>query len=229
MFTSDDFYKDKALWSDPRYLRCNSTPAIEDMWTQRGAIGDNGPKSAGWGRCDSDYPREAIVSPYPFKTAQQHWEALKAETTKRGGPTKHTYATVPGDEWTGRYGRALDRELVPGAQDAGLDDDVAADAEVSDLPRAGDLSPGQHERRALAVAVLLARGLHAPLAPGRDSRPLHHGDAAAGPDHDRHRAQLRDQHPHRPRVRHVGRDAAARRRRAALVRRDDRLLGRTTR
>ncbi len=80
--------------------------AIEDMWTQRGAIGKNGPTSAGWGRCDSDYPREAIVSPYPFKTAQEHYEALKAETTKRGGPTKHTYATVPGDEWTGRYGRA---------------------------------------------------------------------------------------------------------------------------
>ena len=25
MFTSDDFYKDKELWSDPRYFRCNST------------------------------------------------------------------------------------------------------------------------------------------------------------------------------------------------------------
>ena len=70
MFTSDDFYKDKALWSDKRYWRCNSTLAIEDMWTQRGAIGQNGPTSAAWGRCDSDYPREAIVSPYPFKTAQ---------------------------------------------------------------------------------------------------------------------------------------------------------------
>jgi hypothetical protein len=76
------------------------------MWTARGAIGDNGPKTAAWGNCDADYPREAVVSPYPFKTAQQHYEALRAETTKRGGPTKHTYATVPGDEWTGRYGRA---------------------------------------------------------------------------------------------------------------------------
>ena len=62
------------------------------------------------------------MSPYSFKTAQAHYEALKAETTKRGGPTKHTYATVPGDEWTGRYGRGFDRELVPGAQDAGPDD-----------------------------------------------------------------------------------------------------------
>jgi hypothetical protein len=106
MFTSKDFYKDRALWSDPHYWRCNSTVAIEDMWTQRGAIGTNGPTSAGWGRCDSDYPREAILSPYAFKTAQEHYEALRAETTRRGGPTQHTYATVPGDEWTGRYGRA---------------------------------------------------------------------------------------------------------------------------
>jgi hypothetical protein len=50
MFTSDDFYKDRALWSDKRYWRCNSTLAIEDMWTRRGAIGDNGPTSAAWGR-----------------------------------------------------------------------------------------------------------------------------------------------------------------------------------
>jgi hypothetical protein len=106
MFTSDDFYKDKDLWSDKRYWRCNSTVAIEDAWTGRGAIGDKGPGTMGWGMCDSDYPREAIVSPYPFKTAQAHWEALKAETVKRGGPTQHTYATVPG-EWTGRYGRGF--------------------------------------------------------------------------------------------------------------------------
>ena len=50
------------------------------------------PATAAWGYCDRDYPREAIVSPYAFKTAQEHYEALLAETTKRGGPTQHTYA-----------------------------------------------------------------------------------------------------------------------------------------
>ena len=44
------------------------------------------------------------MSPYPFKTAQAHYEALMAEAKARGGPTQHTYATVPG-EWTGRYAR----------------------------------------------------------------------------------------------------------------------------
>ncbi len=64
--------------------------------------GDHPPRTAAWGYCDRDYPRAAIVSPYPFKTAQEHYEALLAETRRRGGPTRHSYATVPGD-WTGQY------------------------------------------------------------------------------------------------------------------------------
>lgn len=104
IFTTTDFYKDRDLWLDPRYFRCNSSAALEDLWggNRRGLIGDDPPASAAWGYCDRDYPRSAIVSPYPFATAQAHYEALLAETTSRGGPTQHTYATVPG-EWTGVY------------------------------------------------------------------------------------------------------------------------------
>jgi hypothetical protein len=104
MFTSRDFYQDRALWSDKRYFRCNSPWALE---AQRGAyggvksIGDDPPRTAAWGYCDRDYPREAMVSPYRFKTAQEHYEALLAETRGRGGPTVYTKATTP--DWDGRY------------------------------------------------------------------------------------------------------------------------------
>jgi hypothetical protein len=101
LFTSKDFYADRALWSDARYFRCNSPYALESQWRED-AIGDDPPRSAAWGYCDRDYPREAIVSPYPFETAAAHYEALLEETRGRGGPTAHTYATVPGD-WSGRY------------------------------------------------------------------------------------------------------------------------------
>ncbi len=102
LFTTTDFYQDRALWSDPRYFRCNSSAALEDFRDEDGLIGDKPPAAAPWGYCDRDYPRESIVSPYPFLTAQEHYAALLEETRGRGGPTQHTYATVPG-EWTGRY------------------------------------------------------------------------------------------------------------------------------
>ena len=116
LFTTTDFYKDRALWSDPRYFRCNSPSTLQAMWgadltTARVMIGTAPPGSASWGHCDVDYPREGVVSPYPFKTAQEHYEALLAEATASGGPTIYTRTNPPPD-WNGRYSRAISLAFV---------------------------------------------------------------------------------------------------------------------
>jgi hypothetical protein len=107
IFTSKDFYADRALWTDQRYFRCNSPMASE---VQRGILSPN-PLNTGkdadapWGHCDRDLPRAAIVSPYGFKTAQAHYEALLAETKKRGGPRAYTFKDFPAAQWNGVYER----------------------------------------------------------------------------------------------------------------------------
>lgn len=102
LFSSKNFYKDKALWSDKRYFRCNTPRQITDIWTSR-RIGANPPISASWGDCNDDYPREKIVSPYPYKTAKEHYEALMAQAKAAGGPTAYTRQNLP--DWDGWYGR----------------------------------------------------------------------------------------------------------------------------
>ena len=103
IFSTSDFYKDRAFWSDPRYYRCNSPVGLEQIWGayEVPLIGDDPPRTAAWGFCDRDYPREEIVSPYAFTTAKAHYAALLEEARGRGGPTRHTQATMPA--WSGRY------------------------------------------------------------------------------------------------------------------------------
>ena len=102
LFSSKNFYKDRANWLDKRYFRCNNAIRLYSMW-DRGLIGPKPPESASWGNCDDDWPRERIVSPYPYKTAKEHYEALMAQAKAKGGPTVYSKATVP--DWDGYYRR----------------------------------------------------------------------------------------------------------------------------
>jgi hypothetical protein len=103
MFTSTDFYQDGQQWLDPRYYRCNTPRELYSLWI-RGTIGPNPPRSATWADCgDRHWTRERILSPYPYRTAKEHYEALLAASKAKGGPTVQTRATVP--EWDGYYQR----------------------------------------------------------------------------------------------------------------------------
>lgn len=108
IYSTKDFYQDRELWTDPRYFRCSSPVALEAIWgaypDTTNIVGEDPAVTGPWGYCDRDIPREHIVSPYAFKTAQEHYEALLAETEAKGGPTEYSWDNPP-PNWDGRYSR----------------------------------------------------------------------------------------------------------------------------
>jgi hypothetical protein len=105
IFSTKDFYQDRELWFDKRYYRCNSPVGLEQIWGayEVPLIGDDPPRTAAWGFCDRDYPREHIVSPYPFRAAGTHYAALLEEARQRGAILKPAAAALP--DWSGQYER----------------------------------------------------------------------------------------------------------------------------
>src|SRR5262245_11993629 len=67
LFSSKNFYKDRANWLDKRYYRRNNSVQLYDMWNRQ-RIGPKPPESASWGDCMDTWTRERILSPYPYKT-----------------------------------------------------------------------------------------------------------------------------------------------------------------
>src|SRR5258705_7574425 len=95
IFNTKDFRQDRALWVSPAYYKNNTAGQLRGM-----AIGIVPYENTGQVGSSRVYGTEGtgkvgtanLVSPYPFKTATEHYQAWLKDA--KGG-TKHTKVTSP--------------------------------------------------------------------------------------------------------------------------------------
>ena len=101
IFTTQDVSADRERWTDPAYYRFNTVGNLRGMaiGTEPGGGSTQQSNSRVYGSVGTAKPGALdVTSPYAYKTAVEHYEALLKAA--KGG-TKHTRATVP--DWSGRW------------------------------------------------------------------------------------------------------------------------------
>src|SRR5262245_8669666 len=99
IFTTQDFRKDKALWTDPAYYRNNTPGQLVGMALNIEPYEKTGQVGAArlYGSQGTGVPGGTnLKSPYPFKSATEHYQAWLKEAN---GGTKHSKDTIP--DWSG--------------------------------------------------------------------------------------------------------------------------------
>ncbi|HEY4264322.1 MAG TPA: hypothetical protein VGM72_03325 [Micropepsaceae bacterium] len=101
IFNTKDFHQDRTLWSDPAYYKNNTAGQLRGMaigivpYENTGQVGSSRVyNTEGTGKAGA----ANLGSPYPFKTAKEHYEAWLKDAH---GGIKHTKATIP--DWSGHW------------------------------------------------------------------------------------------------------------------------------